>query len=164
MAINFNEFFKELKVGAFSVYPSISDVLYAQSINLIPKFDVVYDDGRRKTLAIVSMYDAAKTIQYNNLSEKIEDAQSIEKNGNHNMVFKAIAPIITTWVNEGNCIACSRTLTSLFTKVAENENLPLSVLIDDITWQLNEEMKHTVNSAEKSSILLALKNLEHINC
>jgi len=163
MAINFNEFFKELKVGVFSVYPSISDVIYAQSINLIPKFDVVYDDGRKKTLAIVSVYDAAKAIQYDNLSEKIEDAQSIEKNENHKIIFKAISPLITTWVNEGNCIACSRTLTSLFTKIAINDRLPLSALIDDISWQLNEELKHTVNSAEKKSIALALQNLENIN-
>jgi hypothetical protein len=163
MAIRFRDFFSELKVGMFSVYPNISDVLHALRMNLIPIFDVTFEDGRKKTMAIVSEFGAFEAIRFENISKKIEDVTSIEDNANYRIIFKAIAPAINVWVTEGNFIACSRTLASLFLIISENDCVKLSVLIDDVTWQLNEEYKRTVNSIEKKSILFALENLKSIS-
>lgn len=74
---NLSQSAKELKPGIFSVYPSISDVLYALEIRLIPWFDAIYDDGRKKSLAIVNLYDAAEILNQRSLQEKIQDVKQL---------------------------------------------------------------------------------------
>lgn len=162
MAIKFRDFFSELKVGMFSVYPSISEVLHTLRMNLIPIFDLVLEDGQKKTIAIVSESVAISAVRFENISKKIEDVASIEKNENHQIIFMAINPAINAWMKEGNFIACSRTLASLFLMISENENVRLSTLIDDVIWQLKEEYKNTFNNFEKKSILTALERLEGV--
>lgn len=160
MPINIRDFLRELKVGMFSVYPSISDVIYSLSIRVIPWFDVVHENEQKQSLAIVGFSDATKIIRFNNLLEKIEDASSLSNTDNSNFIFAAITPALIAWIEESNSISCARTLTSLFAKLAENENESLSNLVDDMAWQLKEEFKKSTNRKTKDALLLSIENLE----
>ena len=162
MSNNFRESFSEMKVGFMSVYPSISDVLHALSMRFIPWFSLSYDDGRKKSIAIVEYSDAANIVAYKNILMKIQDFELLQDQENSNIVFRAIMPAIMGWVSENNYISCTRTLASFFIKISENDKPPLSVLIADMSWHLNEEYKQSTNNKTKNALLVALKNLESI--
>lgn len=159
MPNNYEDYIKEIKPGIFSVYPSISDVLYALEMRQIPWFDAVYDDGRKKSLAIINLYDAAKIFNQKNIQEKIEDVESIKECKNATDVFTALVPAITAWMNEKNYIACSRTLASLFNIIANNKNPTLSQLSDDMIWHLREECDKSNNANTKTALQVVIHNL-----
>jgi hypothetical protein len=159
MPNNLSHSAKELKPGIFSVYPSISDVLYALEIRLIPWFNAIYDDGRKKSLAIVNLYDAAEILNQRSIQEKIQDVESINPCKNATDVFAALAPAIKAWTDERNYIACSRTLASLFNIIANNENPTLSQLSDDMVWHLKEECEKSTNVNTRTALKIAIRNL-----
>ena len=162
MLKNFRESFREVKVGFISVYPSISDVLDVLSRRCIPWFNLIYEDGRKKSVAIVDIYDATNISRYKNFLEKIEDIESLREHENPKIVFRAILPAIMVWVEENNYISCARTLSSLFIQISEDDSPPLSKLIDDISWQIKEEYKKSTRNNTRTALLVALKNLENI--
>lgn len=153
----------QLKVGFFSVYPDIYDVMTSLGMRLIPWFEGVTESGAKRNLTIVRYDDAQSIIKYNGLTENIQDFDSIAKSPNPSIVFKAISPVIKAWLNENNYLSCTRTLTSLFIQISEDENPSLTKLVNDMSWQLKEEYEHAVSAKARDSLIIAIENLENIN-
>ncbi len=158
----FRNLLQELKGGFFSVYPNIQDIMRVLSTDRTPWFDITYEDGSKRSLAIVHAYDAYKIYKYKNLTDRINYPDLPNTYEDADVVFEILAPVISAWINEGKYLSCSRLLASVFVQLAEHENLEIDAISENIIWRLQEECEVIINEKTENIIQIAIQNLKNI--
>jgi hypothetical protein len=162
MTNKFNDSLIKLKGGFLSVYPNINDVLHALSIMQVPWFDLKFEDGRRQALALVSVHNAVHGLHCADLVSSIQNFHQKKHSSRPKSVFQALMPIIKTWLDSGNYLSCSRTLSAFFMKLDDEGDANFFSLISDIEFQLENEFDTTENTNEKKSLADSISKLQSL--